>query len=162
MSIVELSNSVDKLAKAVAEKNKELDKLKQSYEEKIDQLNECILLLTEGIKKSEEFTEYTLLDDYKKAITCSNCRSSVVFDENYLVVPLGKISKQIQGTELSKKFHQLEISRSTEQKGEKLSTVKPKKKERTKNKIICSYCKKPGHTRAKCEARLSTPLENQK
>lgn len=33
-------------------------------------------------------------------------------------------------------------------------TIKKKNKNKKKNKILCSYCHEPGHTRAHCEKRL--------
>ena len=182
MSIVELLNTVDKLAKAVTQKNKELDTLKLEYNAKITQMNLYLstlqeIVLTENHNHQQDVTDDEFIAATTGSLSCPKCSTGVSMDD-FVILPKGKIKLLAEKSEpLRLSFEKLNleatatsstISSTTPKyspsKDSRDSSASPhtdkKHQERRLPKIVCSYCQKPGHTRAKCFARLNTPMKN--
>lgn len=173
MSIVELLKSVDQLAKAVTSKNKELDQLKENYNAKIEQMNHYLskiqqLALPQTSNDSEINDEEFL--DMVNSSQCSNCNLKLDTEE-YIVIPRAQLKQLISNdSQLKDDLANLKLDNTINEEERhsasiptahksKQSIYTPPVKERGNTKKICSYCKKQGHTRAKCLTRLSTPLK---
>ncbi|CCG23060.1 hypothetical protein CORT_0D02120 [Candida orthopsilosis Co 90-125] len=144
MSIVELSQEIDKLAKVIIQKNLELENLKKGYDERLRVINDFIAKVHPG-QVNERISSETFTQQISKSITCPNC-NHVVYNnsqEEFVLLP----NKQIEY--LSSEGGVVKPQVTTPQPM-KLSTQNSKRK----SHITCSYCKKQGHTRANCKKRL--------
>ncbi|CAH2350445.1 hypothetical protein CLIB1423_01S10264 [[Candida] railenensis] len=184
MSIVELSSTVDKLAKAVTQKNKELDTLKSEYNAKIMQMNSYLstlqdIVLAENHNHQQEVTDDDFITATNGGLNCPKCSTRVRMDD-FIIVPRGKIRLLAEKSEpLRSSFEKLNLEGTSattntnyatttnttpKYSPSKDSSASPhtdkKHQERRSSKVICSYCQKPGHTRAKCFARLNAPMKN--
>lgn len=160
MSIVELLKSVDILARAIAEKTKELEDLKKVYEEKLETINAYILNVQESIllQDQDEIDDDHFISQITEPIRCTKCNTEVygnTLDSKFILVPKSKlkniIPKQMKPEVKIPNVEKLTLSSSTD--SEKLT----RNHHYSKSKKTCSYCKKAGHSRAKCLTRLSTP-----
>ncbi|KAK6459002.1 Zn-finger, CCHC type [Scheffersomyces xylosifermentans] len=172
MSTIELSKTVDDLAKVIANKNKELEELKQDYDEKMHILSNYLSKLQEVIgttANGEEWDidEESLLKSLTLPMKCPSCNTSIVSNEEdfeYIRIPKKRIRRSPHyNTNLgsSKSVSSIESAGDylTGDRGQESKTTRPAStnKIHQKSKKVCSYCNKPGHSRAKCFLRLSTP-----
>lgn len=169
MLVVEVLKTVGQLASAISQKTKELDLLKREYEIKLQILDQYIakvapteLLPKESTSKAENITE--LLSKELRCSSCSNVVYSLKDQSDYVLVPLGRAQEKASDmTELLQSLRDLKLGaqQADNEQTPAVSRTLPDKpnKERTKShgklKRTCSYCNEPGHTRARCFARLS-------
>ncbi|CCE64225.1 hypothetical protein TPHA_0H00140 [Tetrapisispora phaffii CBS 4417] len=138
--IVKFSYAMDQIAKLIAQNKKQSSVANSEYEKKMKELDKLINLLL-GLSKSTSSKGYSLntskLDEILKegfeVVTKGN-------DEKYIMLP---IQEEPQGPLEDIKKGEVHIKKS---------------KNKKKNKIRCSYCNETGHTRAKCEMKLMTPI----
>lgn len=176
MSIVELLKSVDTLAKIINQKNHELEELKKGYDSKIHEINKYIKILQEqeGIKPDEQIPENVFRDKIDNVIKCSKCDHeiwNINSNSEFIIIPKQKL-QYLLGNESDKRLLD-ELRELTIQKDSGMDTnseIRPsskgfsnpkgnKKQYNTKSKKTCSYCSKPGHSRAHCLIRLATPTK---
>lgn len=145
MSIVELLQEVDKLAKVIIQKNQELDTLKRGYNERLRVINNFIAKVHPD-QVDERITSEAFTQEISKEINCPNCNHTVYNNdqEEFILIP----KKQIE-------YLPLEGDTAT---SEKKDRPPPQKKfnqnSKRKAHITCSFCKEQGHTRANCKKRL--------
>lgn len=165
MSVVELLKTIDGLANAINEKNKEIENLKRNYSEKIFIVNSYISLLQqagsfETDKQQNAFNEEDLIKALKEPLRCSKCSATIISNESnkdFFILPKntiqflnGKIEEQVSPPKLeTNKSNETTIQRS-EDKYSKRNDHK------NKSKKTCSYCHKTGHSKARCFKRLNT------
>ncbi|CAX39991.1 conserved hypothetical protein [Candida dubliniensis CD36] len=147
MSILELSKEIDKLAKIINEKNKELETLQRNYDSKLHMINKYI----ETISPSSTGTipEEQLINAISKPIECPHCHEKLWDNQEkstFLLIPKQKIDTKFDT-----------IATQDEQPQPPTITTSSNKQKKKTN-IVCSYCKMTGHTRAKCRKRLNTPM----
>lgn len=164
MSIGQLQKCVEDLAKVVSQKDKELKELKKEYDSRLRVINQYLDrlgVLDRKCLKAEELEKII-----RQPITCENCEEviwKVDEDAQCLLIPKSKL-------ELLDAKGKNELERRN---GPQSDSLEPKKQvndqetgRRTGRQInlyskkICSYCKKTGHTRAKCFKKLSTPIND--
>ncbi|EGW34242.1 uncharacterized protein SPAPADRAFT_59671 [Spathaspora passalidarum NRRL Y-27907] len=162
MSIVELSATVDKLAKIINQKNKQLEDLKQGYDQKLHIINEYIRTLEgsiEGDSSKESIPNEEFIKKISSKVECPNCKH-VIWDNmqsgEYVLVPKHQLKYLIRDTPQAQTQAHEPITPTTSTSND-TSYRPPKPKNRSK--INCSFCGEPGHTRAKCYKRLTTPKE---
>lgn len=157
----ELQEVIDNLVKAVAARESELEKLAKEYQEKLNVLNSYIdqfqQLSNDNLESQDEQKIQELLS---AEISCPLCHANLYKldnDSEFLLVPKLKVKSILRGTladkanaadSLKATLKSLQISDQLPQ------TVVAKKLHRPK-KMTCSYCKKLGHSRARCFTRLS-------
>lgn len=155
MSIIELLNEIGKLAQIINDKNHELENLRKNYDTKLQMINKYIEELSfpssSLSSSSSTITEERLIKQLSEPIECPNCQYKIwesCKNSDFLLIPKNKIA-----------------TRSNPGLDDKVSTppvpVEPPtitKQLKKKSNVVCSYCKKTGHTRAKCRTRLSTPI----
>lgn len=152
MSIIELLNEIGKLAQIINEKNHELENLRKNYDTKLQMINKYIEELSLSSSSSPStITEERLIAQLSESIECPNCQYRIwenCKNSDFLLIPKSKIATRSNPGLYDKA--------STPPTPVEPSTItKPYKK---KSNIVCSYCKKTGHTRAKCRTRLITPI----
>ena len=150
MSILELLKEIDKLAKIINEKNKELETLQKNYDSKLHTINKYI----ESISPSTTGTvpEEQLINAISKPIECPHCHQKLWDNQEkstFLLIPKQKIDT---------KFDTTVAVRDEQPQPQQLTTSTTSNKQKKKTNIVCSYCKMTGHTRAKCYKRLNTPV----
>lgn len=154
MSIIELLNEIGKLAEIINEKNRELENLRKNYDSKLQVINkyiEDLSLSLSPLPSLDTITDENLITRLSTPIECPNCHNRVwenSKNSDFLLIPKHKITT---GSELQ----QEDTSLTTLTQSLPPLSNKPSK---NKSKIECSYCKKKGHTRAKCRIRLNTPI----
>ncbi|RLV95490.1 hypothetical protein JA1_001038 [Spathaspora sp. JA1] len=159
MSIVELSATVDKLARIINQKNKELEELKQGYDQKLHVINNYIRTLEDciGDSSKEAIDDEDFVKMISSNIECPNCKHSIWNNSQesgeYILLPRHQLKHLIHEPSHE---HEPTISTSTNTN----TTVPRPKKHKNKSKINCSFCGEPGHTRAKCNERLTTPIKD--
>ncbi|ODV79984.1 uncharacterized protein CANTADRAFT_25749 [Suhomyces tanzawaensis NRRL Y-17324] len=169
MSVVELLKSVDSLARLITERTQELEKLKQDYNAKLQTINAYLEQLPQhgvlGLGK-HELDEKAFLEAVSADMDCPKCQSKVYLngaDSDYILIPKQKLRLLgIESTpEIDDRLASLKLSTTKEQAtGHEYPRNPTKHYHNSKSKKICSYCKKPGHSRAKCLVRLLTPAPN--
>ncbi|EMG48726.1 hypothetical protein SBY92_004049 [Candida maltosa Xu316] len=152
MSIVELSNEIGKLAQIINEKNQELDELRKNYDAKLQIINKYISSLPTSSSSSSAITDDQFIKQVSTPISCPQCQHTIwdiqkPHDSEFLLIPKQCIQTQSK----------VESSRVVENLPPQTKTIH-ESKNKNKSKVICSYCKKTGHTRAKCRTRLNTPV----
>lgn len=204
-SIRELSDHIDTLARAIGEKNKEIDTLKAELDEKLTVLNRYIGAIQSDAHVDHEIDHEEAISMVIKPLECPRCLEAIykgLDDENYVLIPRNKVklitsspkcslpngkvmnlnvrpavpklghSEQRQckanvklpSTTYAHEFpdtllHELKLTAfSPSPPHSPVEGMQPKTST-LKSKRVCSYCKKPGHNRAKCKKRLATPLE---
>lgn len=161
MSIVDVLRSVDELAKAINEKSQELTRLKTQYSEKLLLLNTYVDHLP---VTSDSINDDELLEQINKDVKCENCShtvwSNLNKDSKFVVLPKGVVRNpnlnigKDQSTNYTIRHE--DTMQNTNKETYNTTHNNPKnKKFFNKSKKICSYCKKPGHSRSKCFVRLS-------
>lgn len=176
MLLIEILRTVGQLAEAVAQKTAEVDKLKKDYEKKLATVNKYIELLTSHNANNDVLSEDKAMELIEKDITCPHCHKNVnSLQENpdYVVVPRKKIHvPQQSARDVANQLHQLTLDTqkvrqdiTTHEEKDPVSGPKdlpkdsipkePKKHHGGKLKRTCSYCKQPGHSRARCFKRLT-------
>ncbi|CCD22534.1 uncharacterized protein NDAI_0A03770 [Naumovozyma dairenensis CBS 421] len=175
--IEKISQVMDKLAKLILAKQNDGTQLRLEYEYKLKELNTLISLLlnlsknindnplgnqgefqlneTELDKILRNGIEVIEKDDHKKyALIPIIENNKNLGDYTNKEIEVGSIEKQSSpassssGPLLGKEISSNQTS----------SNKTDKKKKKKKNKIACSFCHEIGHTRAKCQKRLLTPL----
>ncbi|ABN68470.2 Zn-finger, CCHC type, partial [Scheffersomyces stipitis CBS 6054] len=171
MSAMELSSTVDQLARVIISKNKQLEDLSSVYEKKLQTLNEYISKIqialgneVAGSSSIQSIVDDDFLAEIQKDISCPRC-NSVLHDKSddyeYIKIP----KKTIRPTNMAntgKEFNpikspEVEKSISVGSVSSEVSSKNSSSHRHQQSKKICSYCKKPGHSRAKCYVRLSKP-----
>ncbi|CCE85339.1 Piso0_004928 [Millerozyma farinosa CBS 7064] len=173
MSIVELSKTIDTLAKSINEKNEELERLKRDFDNKLKVINQYIGLFNN--KDGEEAEELNnmnskeLTEMITKKIHCNHC-NNIIWDVNqeseYILIPRSavKLIRVDDKTMPQQKFENTASKGvsanlgSSESQFEKPATQSTKTKKKGRSHITCSYCHQQGHVRANCHARLNKPL----
>ena len=163
MSAIELLKTIDGLANAITEKNKEIENLKRYYSEKVSIVNSYINLLHQvGSFEGDEYNainEEDLVQSLKKPFCCPKCFTRITSNENdedFFILPKttiqilnGKIEELVSATKSETNKKNTTIQRSEDDHGKKNYRKK-------KSKKACSYCHKTGHSKAKCFKRLNT------
>lgn len=156
MSIVELLKTVDQLAKAVVQKNSELEILKNDYDLKIKQMNKCLTMM-------QELLEEPLFS------SCSELAGPDFNDSEFLVVPKSKIRNIIDQSMQTQYSPSMASSTSSTTSIPSRHVPSPptskytpphkisESNEKKYLKVACSFCNEHGHTRARCINRLNTP-----
>lgn len=179
MSIVELLKSVDTLAKVIHQKNLELEELKRGYDSKLREINKYIEVLhkQENIEDGPQVNEKDFRDIIREPVKCEKCDHTIWnMDEesDFIIMPKRKLQyilKKDNRESIEKLLDRLDreslsapdsedkskIRQSTV--GDNMQTTAPKayRKHYNKSKKTCSYCSKPGHSRAHCMVRLTNP-----
>lgn len=161
MSIVEVLKSVEVLAKAVHEKSKHLDELIAQYNTKIQLVNSFLEKLPTTNEVDELLTDELFINSIKKP-QCPSCNKS--FDGEFILVPKRKVEVKVDG-ENTASIRQNEQSTSSPDAHSPYILIKESSTSRgaasnnnmyrEKSKKVCSYCKKTGHSRARCFKRLN-------
>ena len=130
--------------------------MKKGYDSKLHEINKYIRILQEQevIKVDGEIPEEILRQKIDNVIKCSKCDQYLLGKESdkRLLDGLGELT--LQKDSVSDTNSEIRPS----PKG--YSSPKGYKKQyHTKSKKICSYCSKPGHSRAHCLIRLATPTK---
>lgn len=172
MSIVDILKSLDELAKAITQKNIEVDELKKLYNHKISIINQYVELLDSDIdfeKIENEILEMELVERLEKPIVCENCNNSISLldgSSKFALIPKSRIRQvklnKTPSTNRGDIVH--DNGSSANITPSNVNGYIPAKLEkrgqihaynRNQSKKTCSYCNKPGHTRAKCFTRLN-------
>lgn len=158
MSIVELQKSVDTLARAVADKTKELEDLKKVYDEKLNTINAYMLNVQEslGLEGQDEIDDDHFISRISEPIRCDKCDTEVYGNDagsQFVLVP-----KSMLRNIISQKKVEIPAMQNLTLAEPIHSEKSSKNHHYSKSKKTCSYCKKTGHSRAKCLTRLSTPV----
>ena len=176
MSIVELLKSVDTLAKIINQKNHELEELKKGYDAKLHEINKYIRILQqqEDVKPDVEMPEEVFRDKIDTIIKCNKCDNeiwNINSDSEFIIIPKKKLRYLLRNEsdeKLLDGLRELDLQKSPNSdttpeirpSPKEYSSVKSYKKQyNTKSKKTCSYCSKPGHSRAHCLTRLATPTK---
>lgn len=152
MSIVELLKTVDHLARAVAQKNQELDTLKRHYDAKLKHMD---LLLNQ--------VEQLVLDphasakDQVESLKCSRCNHTMN-TEGYVILEREPVLQMLRQIDPSKSRETLRLTESQPIAAVPHRKWPPVHSSKPTNRT-CSYCHEVGHTRAKCIKRLTTPAK---
>ncbi|KAK6460070.1 hypothetical protein DFJ63DRAFT_315944 [Scheffersomyces coipomensis] len=180
MSIVDLSKTVENLAKVVNQKNKELEELKKEYDEKLQIINSYISKIQSIAPSTESKTllevESSSLDISEfssvisSTINCNKC-DAMIWDNqketDFVLIPRHKLQYLLASTKdvspestLSDVTEQVKAFSIRKTPVSENSTIHntPHSSYSNKSKRLCSFCKKPGHSRAKCNLRLSMPI----
>ncbi|CUM49053.1 unnamed protein product [Debaryomyces tyrocola] len=176
MSIVELLKSVDTLAKIINQKNHELEELKKGYDAKLHEINKYIRVLQEqeDVKPDGEMPEEVFREKIDSIIKCSKCDHeiwNINSNNEFIIIPKKKL-QYLLGNESDKRLLDglRELTIQKDSGADTNSEIRPspkgysspkgyKKQYNTKSKKTCSYCSKPGHSRAHCLIRLATPTK---
>lgn len=163
MLVVDLLTTVGQLASAITQKTKELDKLKAEYEAKIQILDKYIAKVTENSPETDSPNKTEAADLLQKELRCQNC-SHLIYSLNeqsdYVLVPKRvALEKGAQVPKLLQSLEQLQLGSESANPTPPPQNSRPSqprnKKQHAKLKRTCSYCDEPGHTRARCLARLN-------
>lgn len=147
MLIPDISATVEQLAGVVSKKYEELAKIKTEYENKLRYLNLVIERVNPSGDIQNTIDEDTFDEIIRKSAFCPNCQHKLSnMDENHDYVILPKLKANLRSLHTETQDSAIVQLAITE-----LSLSK-----REKTKKICSYCHKPGHTRARCFLRLNT------
>lgn len=170
MSLVDVLKSVGELANAINKKTRELDELKHLYDSKLRDLNTYIESLHISNTHISPEVLQRQLDSQIHCPKCDECiwengkqefvlipkqlieLESIPATQNDKFIPnlrghsLNDQAKGIQ--EIQDKLQQHNFHRPTSDKPDQ-------KPQHNKSKRICSYCKKTGHSRARCYKRLN-------
>lgn len=163
MLIADVSSTVENLALLVNKKANELAKLQREYEEKLEIINAYIGKIAqrpesekleksqelEISKNSREIPENELLKLISTPVCCPLCLNTL-YDlsstSEFVLVPRNK-------AHLLRDFD--DTVNKVQTSVENLQVSEQPAKKHGKLKKTCSYCKKPGHSRARCFTRLS-------
>lgn len=159
MAIVELLKSLDNLARAIVEKNKEVDEMKKEYESKLRTVNQYLKLLQDPTNHSTT-NEETFLTALANQATCPHCEKhlNTSASSEFVLIPRNQIAIKSTPVGDEEEAQETTINDTTEECTSKESEIRHgQAKKQNNSKRICSYCKAPGHSRAKCFKRLSTP-----
>ncbi|EJS43957.1 YER137C [Saccharomyces arboricola H-6] len=133
--IIRLSRAMDALAKLIISKQKDGFQLQVEYKHKLEELEKVInLLLGLNNGSGSSVTDTNALD----SILRNGIEIVEKDNQEYALIPIKR--KDADG--------------STNTAGEITSKRSSKKK---KNRIKCSFCHNPGHTRAHCIVKLTLP-----
>lgn len=133
--IVRLSQAMDALAKLIISKQKDGSQLQVEYKHKLKELEKVInLVLSLNDSAGTSVMDANGLDTMLR----NGIEVLERDDRRYALIP---IKPKEEGD-------------STDTPRDAASKKSNKKK---KNKIKCSFCHQPGHTRARCETRLAQP-----
>lgn len=170
MLVVEVLKTVGQLAAAITQKSKELDLLKAEYESKLKILDEYITKVVPREEQrrengSNEIDTCELLQKELRCLKCQNIVYSLKEETDYVLVPrkvaerkaadIPDLIQSLEKLETSVKSINAGSSRPLQQTPQVNQPQRQNKKQHGKLKRTCSYCDDPGHTRARCFARLS-------
>lgn len=173
LSLEDLLTTVDSLARTVARKNLELEVLKKSYDEKLLQINQYIELVQNAVKPQrdeqgdsdnwEQISEERFLALVNQKVECSGCNSTLWDNTElleYMLIPKKTLKYLLRKPEesLTDAFGKLRTTPVPSSATTFSSVLSQRRREQTRSKKTCSYCHKPGHSRAKCFTRLSNPV----
>lgn len=170
MLIVDVSKTLGGLAEAINKKSAEIARLEQEYKTKLEILNRYISKLeldsNEGtlVLQSQD----KLLRLINSEISCSKCLNIVYDPKNnseYVLIPKSQVEilhdERVDiGTEGESKETEFTKNLTENEAPEKISPESKSKK--SKPRKTCSYCNEPGHSRARCFSRLTTPVGSSK
>lgn len=146
MLIPDISATVEQLAGAVSKKYEELAKIKAEYEDKLRYLNSVIERVNPSGGIQDTIDEDAFAEIIRESACCPNCDHKLSNSDealNYVILPKFKVYLRSPSTE------------TQDSATVKMANTEPSSSKR-ETKKICSYCHKPGHTRARCLLRLST------
>ncbi|CAI4060610.1 hypothetical protein SKDZ_05G2160 [Saccharomyces kudriavzevii ZP591] len=133
--IVRLSQAMDALAKLIISKQKDGSQLQVEYTHKLKELENVINLLL-GLN---EGTGDSVMDTGALDVILRNSIEVLEKgDQKYALIPI----KPREGGGSTRAAWNATTKKSSNKK---------------KNRIKCSFCHQPGHTRAHCEVRLAIP-----
>lgn len=170
MTLLEVLQKVDQLARSFHEKSKALDNLKTEYTRKLELINEYVKTLPnleQGELNNESISDEVLLTQLKTQLVCQNCKLEVVLDNDFVMLPkkMIKVPKHIEDSDNEETIRQMQkllVQASNSQAPDANSSDTNssslrdnKNKSKTLSKKICSYCNKRGHSRARCYTRLN-------
>lgn len=138
--IKKLSQAMDALAKLFIEKRQDGTQLQLEYQHKLEKLNSFVTMML-GMNETETGIGYEL--DSKQLEVLLRNDIEIIEKETRAADPNNP--NQLQ------KYALIPIAFPPSNKNNINSNKRKKKK---KNKIACSFCNEPGHTRAKCEKKL--------
>ncbi|CAL9728731.1 hypothetical protein MOUN0_E04478 [Monosporozyma unispora] len=137
--IVKLSHAMDVMAKIILEKRKQsnLNNVKMTntmeYDTKLKNLNDLINMILR--LNSDKNENNNIVDTTKLDILLRNKVDIIEKDgQSYALIPIKKEDTPVTINNIN--------------------NIKKKSNKKKKNKILCSFCHEPGHTRAHCEKRL--------
>lgn len=170
MLIVDVSKTLGDLAEAINKKSATLDRLEQEYRSKLEILNRYISKLE--VNSNEMTAALVPQDEILSLIgtkrSCPHCQNIIYDpknDSDYVLIPKSHVEilhdKRLEGGATKGNGEKTPAGivgsdKAEEQASSALSSRKGKLKK------TCSYCNKPGHSRARCFSRLTTPLESHK
>lgn len=143
--VIKISSTLDSIAKLILARRKQTEPIKNDieteYNTKLNHLNTLI----NSILKLNEYNESNTnsIVDTTKLDTLLKDKIDIIEKDgqSFALIP---IKKEI--TTDNNNYDDIIID--TNKKNKK------KKKKKKKNKIPCSFCNEPGHTRARCDKRL--------
>lgn len=168
MSLNDVSATVENLAVAVNQKLADLTRLQHEYLAKINLLNRYISQFQPD--DNEQAEQAKPVDDQiinliSSKVCCPSCNENLYdLTENseYILIPKNQARLPSVGEKSRDIDHAIE---SVQQRVGSLQVApqgpvgeagnNSRKQSHTKLKRTCSYCKKPGHSRARCFTRLS-------
>lgn len=141
--ILRISHAMDAMAKLIIEKRKQaginntMTENKTEYDTKLKNLNDLLnMILNLNNTNSGDDQISHIVDETKLDVLLRNKIDFIEREgQEYALIPVTKKNQTVNNDTID------------------ISTIKKSKKKK-KNKILCSFCHEPGHTRAHCEQRL--------
>lgn len=175
--LTEISQQVNFLAEKISSKNKELEKLKSEYTSKLAYLEQVESLYLKSIGQNTADPKL----DINLKVDCKNC-GATVYDakeidrsknDYFILFPKAKINDLLLLSSANRKATS-SVAKSGVNRDDKAITATSNKQSSTlavnstsrenqnkkHKKKVCSYCKKAGHSRAKCFKRLTTEKQD--
>lgn len=159
MLFAEVSKSMGELAAAINKKNQELDLLKNEYEKKLRLVEAYLLHLPAAeppVLDARDFVSN--LENLDRQVTCPNCSNTILEraeNMGFVLLPKNRLRPRDEAATC------IEKPLSNPEPGFQVpplpgpSSRIPQHNIHSKLKRTCSYCNKPGHSRARCFTRLS-------
>lgn len=169
MLIVDVSKTIGGLAEAINKKSAELANLEEEYRSKLEVLNRYISKIEQdsaqesSIMKSQE----EILRLISTPVNCPKCLHEIYNPENdsdYVLIPKAQIEilkdERVHHKNQTVKGKDIALSDNLTENKPAEQYLPESKSKKNKLKKTCSYCNKTGHSRARCFARLTTPVES--
>ena len=140
--ILKLSKTLDSIAKVILAERKQTETiskdLENEYSNKLKNLNTLINLILK-LNDTDDSKVSPIVDTTRLDVLLKDKIDIIEKDgQSYALIPIKN--------EVSSDDNYNDIITDTSEK--------KKKKKKKKNKILCSFCNQPGHTRAHCDKRL--------
>ncbi|OBA19419.1 hypothetical protein METBIDRAFT_33112 [Metschnikowia bicuspidata var. bicuspidata NRRL YB-4993] len=168
MLFAEVSKSMGELATAISKKHQELDQLKNEYERKLRLLDQYLSHLPTNKQSKQDVSGFVEnIQNLKSPVTCPHCNNTLfdlLQDTDFVIVPKDRLkafSVDLSGAENLRVVDKPGILVAPPT-GSSPILQQPSAHNQSRLKRTCSYCHKPGHSRAKCFTRLNREPPHQR